>query len=107
MTTQNANSNTARTPLKGTKIGRVVSAKCEKTRKVVVAFQAQIPKYGKYVRRRSIFQIHDEKNESNLGDTVEIAPCRPISKTKNWRLVRVVEKAPLEQATHVDEVKVS
>jgi len=81
-----------RKPLKSTRIGEVVSDKRDKSRKVVVTFLQKMPKYGKYVRQRTTFQAHDENNESRIGDTVEIAPCRPISKTKSWRLVRVVEK---------------
>lgn len=82
----------AEAPVKATRIGIVESDKREKTRKVVVAFKAMHPKYGKFVSRRTILQVHDEANESRLGDTVEVAQCRPISKTKRWRLVRVVEK---------------
>ncbi|HEV3236915.1 MAG TPA: 30S ribosomal protein S17, partial [Gemmataceae bacterium] len=51
-------------------------------------------RYGKYVRRRTVCHVHDEANLSGMGDTVEIMESRPISKTKNWRLVRVVTKAP-------------
>lgn len=93
----------ARTLLKGTKVGQVVSDKRHQTRKVTVSFSRKAPKYGKFVRRRSSFHVHDPENISRFGDTVEIAPCRPISKTKNWRLVRVVTKAP-QQAVHVTEV---
>ena len=93
----------ARKPLKGTKVGRVASDKRDKTRKVYVTFLAKVPKYGKYVRRRTAFQVHDPSNEARLGDTVEIAPCRPISKTKSWRLVRVIEKAP-EQVVLKEDV---
>lgn len=78
--------------LKGTKIGVVESDKRDKTRKVVIAYQAMHPKYGKYIRQRTVLHIHDEKNESKLGDVVEVAQCRPMSKTKFWRLVRVVER---------------
>lgn len=78
--------------LKGTKVGVVESDKRDKTRKVVIAYQAMHPKYGKYIRQRTVLHIHDEKNESRLGDLVEIAQCRPVSKTKTWRLVRVVER---------------
>lgn len=81
----------SRKPLKGTQIGTVVSDKAAKTRKVIVNFLAKAPKYGKYVRHRSTFLVHDELNASKAGDTVEIAPCRPMSKTKSWRMVRVVE----------------
>ncbi len=83
-----------RKPLVGTQTGVVTSDKRDKTVKVTVAYLQKLPKYGKYVKRRSVYQVHDENNDANLGDTVEIAPCRPISKTKTWRLVRVVEKAP-------------
>jgi small subunit ribosomal protein S17 len=77
---------------KATKVGVVESDKCDKTRKVVVRYLVKHPKYGKYVRRRIVFQVHDEANESRAGDTVEIAPTRPVSRTKSWRLVRVVER---------------
>ncbi len=77
-----------------TRIGRVESDKRDKTRKVVVKFSAPHPKYGKFVAARTVLHVHDEKNESRAGDTVEIAPCRPISKTKTWKLVRVVDRAP-------------
>ncbi|GJM18604.1 MAG: 30S ribosomal protein S17 [Phycisphaeraceae bacterium] len=78
--------------LKGTRIGVVESDKRDKSRKVVIRYQAKHPKYGKYVGKRTVLQVHDEANESAQGDVVEVAECRPISKTKNWRLVRVVEK---------------
>ena len=78
--------------LKGTKIGVVESDKRDKTRKVVIAYQAMHPKYGKYIRQRTVLHIHDEANESKLGDIVEVAQYRPVSKTKQWRLVRIVER---------------
>lgn len=80
--------------LTGTKIGVVTSDKRDKTRKVDVEYQEVHPKYGKRIKRHQSFHVHDEKNESNEGDRVEIASCRPLSKTKNWRLVRVVNRAP-------------
>jgi small subunit ribosomal protein S17 len=80
--------------LKGTKIGVVESDKRDKTRKVVVRYKVKHPKYGKYVSRRTVLHVHDETNESHLGDKVEVAECRPISKTKSWRLVRVLERSP-------------
>ena len=52
------------------------------------------PRYGKYIRRRTVCHVHDEQNESRQGDTVEIMETRPLSRTKHWRLVRVVTKAP-------------
>ena len=80
--------------LKGTKIGTVVSDKRDKTRTVRVPYQVKHPKYGKYLHRDLKFHVHDENNESHEGDRVEIVAGRPVSKTKTWRLVRVVEKAP-------------
>jgi small subunit ribosomal protein S17 len=85
---------TTRKKLVGTHTGTVVSDKCDRTRKVHVTFQVRDAKYGKYIRRRSVFHVHDPDNVSHEGDVVEIAPCRPISKTKSWRLVKVIEKAP-------------
>jgi small subunit ribosomal protein S17 len=61
-----------------------------------VNFVTRHPKYGKYVKKRTVLHVHDEKNESGLGDRVEVAECRPISRTKNWILVRVVQKAPVK-----------
>lgn len=77
----------------GSRIGVVDSDKRDKTRRVVVTTVAKHPKYGKYVRKRTVLHVHDAANESALGDRVEVAPCKPVSKTKSWRLVRVVEKA--------------
>ncbi|QOI99039.1 MAG: 30S ribosomal protein S17 [Phycisphaeraceae bacterium] len=76
----------------GTKTGVVDSAKRHKTRTVVISFQSKHPKYGKYIGQRTILQVHDEHNVSKTGDVVEIAPCRPMSKTKSWSLVRVVDE---------------
>lgn len=74
--------------------GVVSSDKRSKSRTVVIAYAGKHPKYGKYMRKRTVLQVHDEKNESRVGDRVEVAECRPISKTKSWVLVRVVERAP-------------
>ena len=76
------------------RIGVVETATREKTRKVTIQYVAKHPKYGKYVRKRTVLQVHDAKNETGVGDRVEIAECRPISRTKRWTVVRVVEKAP-------------
>lgn len=75
------------------KTGIVTSNKMTKT--IVVSVQRQIkhPKYGKFIKRTSKFMAHDEKNESNIGDTVRIVETRPLSKNKCWRLVEIVEKA--------------
>ena len=83
-----------RKALTGTLIGRVVSDKRAKTRTVAVDYQYKHPKYGKYLQRQTKLHVHDDANESKLNDRVEIANCRPVSKTKSWRLVRIVEKAP-------------
>src|ERR1043165_4542637 len=74
--------------------GVVASDKGNKTIKVVVEYQQKHPKYGKYLKRRSSLHAHDEKNEAKEGDTVEIAECRPLSKTKHHRLLRIVQRAP-------------
>ncbi|MFK7788710.1 MAG: 30S ribosomal protein S17 [Phycisphaeraceae bacterium] len=78
----------------GTKVGFVTSSKRDKTRTVAVEYQKVHAKYGKRLRRQAKFQVHDESNDSNEGDRVEIAQCRPLSKTKSWRLVKVLERAP-------------
>jgi small subunit ribosomal protein S17 len=84
---------TTETKVKGARIGVVESDKRSKSRRVVVSYLTMHPKYGKYIRNRSVLQVHDEKNESKTGDRVEVAPCRPVSKTKNFTLVRVLERA--------------
>jgi small subunit ribosomal protein S17 len=80
--------------------GVVASDKGNKTIKVLVEYQMKHPKYGKYLKRRTVLHAHDENNEAHEGDTVEIAECRPLSKTKHHRLIRVVQKAP-ERAVQV------
>ena len=86
---------TSTRPLLGTRVGVVTSVKRDKTATVVVEFKVQHPKYGKYIKKAQKFQVHDAKNELNEGDRVEIGSCRPMSKTKSHRLVRVVEAAPM------------
>jgi small subunit ribosomal protein S17 len=76
-----------------TVIGRVVSDKMDKSITVLVERKVAHPIYGKYVKRSTKLHAHDEQNECNLGDTVSIEECRPISKSKSWRLVKVLEKA--------------
>lgn len=70
-----------------------------KTRTVALEFAQAHAKYGKIVRKRTNLQIHDETNDSRKGDLVEIAPCRPVSKSKRWRLVRVVERRSVIDAS--------
>ncbi len=88
-----------------TLVGVVASDKADKTIKVVVDYQTRHAKYGKYLKRRTVLHAHDEKNEAKEGDKVEIAECRPLSKMKHHRLVRVVEKAP-ERAIQVSAEEV-
>jgi small subunit ribosomal protein S17 len=85
--------------------GVVASEKRNKTITVVVEYQMKHEKYGKYLKRRTSLHAHDEKNEARLGDLVEIAECRPLSKTKHHRLVRIVQKAP-ERAVQVSAEEV-
>ena len=75
-------------------IGIVTSDKMNKTRRVEIPRLVKHARYGKYIRRRTICHVHDEQNQSRKGDKVEIMETRPLSKTKNWRLVRIVTKAP-------------
>ena len=75
-------------------IGVVTSDKMNKTRRVEIPRLVKHARYGKYIRRRTICHVHDEQNQSHQGDMVEIMETRPLSKTKNWRLVRIVTKAP-------------
>lgn len=73
-------------------IGRVTSDKMDKTRVVEIPRLVRHPKYGKFVRKRTVCYVHDENNECGYGDTVEIIESRPISKKKRWQLVKVIEK---------------
>src|SRR5438876_7634875 len=74
-----------------TLLGTVESDKRDKTRKVVVPYQSRHAKYGKYMRRKTVIHAHDEGNTSHAGDLVEVGPCRPMSKTKTWKVLRVVQ----------------
>ena len=85
--------------------GVVASDKAHKTIKVVVEYQTRHPKYGKFLKRRTVLHAHDEKGEANEGDKVEIAECRPLSKSKHHRLLRIVERAP-EKAVQVSAEEV-
>ena len=82
-----------------TLIGKVTRDKMTKTRRVEIPRLVKHPQYGKYIKRRTICYVHDEQNESHNGDTVEIMETRPLSKSKSWRLIRVVSKAPSGVAT--------
>jgi small subunit ribosomal protein S17 len=74
-------------------IGVVTSDKCAKTRRVEIGRLVKHKNYGKYMRRRTVCHVHDENNESGIGDTVEIIECPPKSRLKRWELVRVVAKS--------------
>ena len=74
------------------RIGRVVSNKMQSTITVAVERKVKHPIYGKFVKKTTKFHAHDEKNECSIGDLVKIMETRPLSKTKRWRLVEVVEK---------------
>ena len=79
--------------VKRTQQGRVVSDKMDKSIVVAIERMVKHPIYGKYVKRTTKVHAHDENNDCGLGDKVEIAECRPLSKTKSWTLVKVLEKA--------------
>ena len=74
-------------------IGVVTSDKMDKSRRVDIDRLVKHPKYGKFIKRRTVCHVHDESNESTVGDTVEIIECPPKSKTKRWDLMRVVTKS--------------
>jgi len=76
-----------------TLMGVVIGRGGAKTIKVAIDYKVKHPKYGKYMQRRTKLAVHDPKDQSGPGDRVEIVECRPISKTKSWRLVKVVQKA--------------
>jgi small subunit ribosomal protein S17 len=78
--------------LRKTRIGVVTSNKMAKTITVAVERKVKHPIYGKFVKKTTKFHAHDEKNEASIGDIVRIMETRPLSKTKRWRLVEVLEK---------------
>jgi small subunit ribosomal protein S17 len=84
---------TTDTPVERTLSGRVTSDKMDKTITVAIERLVKHPVYGKYVRRTTKLHAHDENNECRTGDLVTIKQCRPLSKTKAWTLVAVVERA--------------
>ena len=95
MSDNQSNTAPAAAEAKGTRTltGRVVSEKMQKTVAVEIERLIKHPTYGKYVRRTTKLLAHDENGESHVGDLVAITPCRPLSRRKSWRLVKVVEKA--------------
>ena len=81
----------------GSRVGTVSSRSGEKTVSVVVDNLVKHERYGKFIRRRTKLAVHDADNVANAGDVVEIAPCRRLSKSKSWRLLRVVRRSVLEK----------
>ncbi|MBM3177518.1 MAG: 30S ribosomal protein S17 [Bacteroidetes bacterium] len=79
--------------LRKERIGKVVSNKMQKTITIAVDRKVKHPIYGKFINRTTKFMAHDEKNEAGIGDTVRIMETRPLSKSKRWRLIEVIEKA--------------
>ncbi|AOU98696.1 30S ribosomal protein S17 [Acidihalobacter yilgarnensis] len=75
-------------------VGRVLSNKMDKTLTVQIERMVKHPVYGKYIRRSTKMHVHDEQNSGRAGDTVRIQECRPISRTKSWTLVEIVERSP-------------
>ena len=92
-------------------VGVVTSDKMNKSRRVEIPRLVRHPKYGKFLRRKTVCHVHDENNESHLGDTVEIVECRPRSKTKRWEFVRIVSEsqqvdiAAMRAAAKAEQVK--
>jgi len=79
--------------LRKERIGVVFSNKMDKTITVAVKWKEKHPIYGKFVNKTKKYHAHDEKNDCNIGDTVRIMETRPLSKTKRWRLVEIIERA--------------
>ena len=79
--------------LRKTRVGKVVSDKMDKTIVVAIADNVKHPVYNKIVKRTTKIHVHDENNECSVGDKVEVMETRPLSKTKRWRLVEIIEKA--------------
>jgi small subunit ribosomal protein S17 len=79
--------------LRKEKVGKVVSNKMQKSITIAVDRKVKHPIYGKFLNRTTKFMAHDEKNEAGIGDTVRIMETRPLSKSKRWRLIEIIEKA--------------
>ena len=79
--------------LRKERVGVVFSNKGDKSITVAVKYKEKHPIYGKFIKKTRKYHAHDEKNECNVGDTVRLQETRPLSKTKRWRLVEIIEKA--------------
>lgn len=75
------------------RVGRVVSDKMDKSITIAIERKVKHPKYGKFMTKTTKLMAHDEKNECGIGDTVKIMETRPLSKSKRWRLIEIIEKA--------------
>ena len=78
--------------LRKTRVGKVISDKMDKTCVVAIQDNVRHPKYGKIIKRTVKIHVHDENNSCGIGDTVSVMETRPLSKTKRWRLVEIIEK---------------
>lgn len=85
--------------------GEVVSNKMSKTISVQIFRLVRHAKYGKYIKRSSVFKAHDEKNEARPGDKVRLVETRPMSKTKRWKMVQIIERAPTQEVIHDSDAK--
>lgn len=90
-----------------TVVGVVSSRSGDKSIKVVVPFKTPHPLYQKVVNRQTVLHVHDEKNETKVGDKVEIMETRPISRLKRWRVVSVIQKAVTAEGTAISETDVA
>jgi small subunit ribosomal protein S17 len=80
------------------RVGAVTSKSADKTIRVEINVLVKHPQYGKYLRRRTRLAVHDEANQARVGNIVEITPCRRLSKTKSWRLVKVIRSGGAAEA---------
>ena len=90
-----------------TLVGNVTSRSGDKSVKVTVPFKVPHPRYKKVINRKTVVHVHDEKNETHLGDKVEIMETRPISRLKRWRIVNILNRAIIADAVAVSEVDVA
>ncbi len=90
-----------------TLVGNVTSRSGAKSIKVTVPFKVPHPRYKKVINRKTVVHVHDEKNEANIGDKVEIMETRPISRLKRWRVIAVLERAVTADVVAVSEADVA
>ena len=90
-----------------TQIGFVTSCSGDKLVKVTIAYKTPHPLYHKVVNRQTVLHVHDEKNETKVGDKVEVMETRPLSRLKRWRIVSIVQKAITTDAVAISEVDVA